>query len=109
MVPYRDARRRINVTFPESLLDLMEDLVPARERNAFIVAATEKALQQARLEHALRQLAEGPAWSDADHPELATDEDIDRYVRTLRESWLPRSWDSIAGEDETHDSPSAGQ
>jgi hypothetical protein len=29
------------------------------------------------------------AWSDEDHPELKTDEDIDRFVRQLRESWKP--------------------
>ena len=28
------------------------------------------------------------AWSDENHPELKTDEDIDRYVRQLRESWI---------------------
>ncbi len=109
MVAPRDVRRRINVTFPESLLDLMEDLIPSRERNAFIVAATERALQQARLQGTIRRLAERPAWSDADHPELATDEDVDRYVRVLRESWLPRNWDTLAGKDESHDKPSGGQ
>ncbi len=100
MTTETETRRRINVTFPESLLDLMENLIPPRERNAFIVAATEKALQRARFEAALADLREQPAWSDEDHPDLATPEDVDRYVRQLRESWMPRSWDAIAGEDE---------
>ena len=80
-------KRRINVTFPEPLLEIMETIVPARERNSFIVEATEKALRQERLLKAIR--SSSGAWSDADYPELQTDEDIDRYVRRLRESWIP--------------------
>jgi len=80
-------KRRINVAFPEPLLEIMETIVPARERNSFIVEATEKALRQERLLKAIR--ASSGAWSDADYPELQTDEDIDRYVRQLRESWMP--------------------
>ena len=41
-------KKRINVTFPESVLDLLESVVPARKRNAFIVEATEEALRRER-------------------------------------------------------------
>ncbi len=108
MAPEDDTRRRINVTFPEALLDLMEQLVPSRERNAFIVAATEKALQEARLLAILASLQREPAWSDQDHPGLATEEDVERYVRTLREAWTPRDWNALSAEDEANDSASAG-
>ena len=100
MVAEYDVKRRINVTFPVSLLDLMDALVPARERNAFIVAATQKALQETRLQAAIDGLQRQPAWSEEDHPELATDEDVERYVRALRERWMPRNWDVLSGEDE---------
>ena len=36
MPPEYEAGRRIDVTFPEALLELMARLVPPRERNAFI-------------------------------------------------------------------------
>jgi hypothetical protein len=42
------------------------------------------------------------AWSDEDHPDLMTVEDVDRYVRRLRETWMPRSWDEIVAEAESH-------
>jgi hypothetical protein len=93
-------RERINVTFPKSMLELLESVVPPRERNAFIVEATGEALRQKRLEKVLSALREKPAWSDEDHPDLMTVEDVDRYVRRLRESWMPRSWDELIQEAE---------
>jgi len=46
--------KRINVTFPVSLLDELRRYVPRRERSKFIVEATEKELKQRRLLRALR-------------------------------------------------------
>jgi hypothetical protein len=94
------SKKRINVTFPESVLDLLESVVPARKRNAFIVKATEEALRKERQLAAIQESS--GAWSDEDHPDLMTVEDIDRYVRRLRESWMPRSWDEIIAEAESH-------
>jgi hypothetical protein len=94
------SKKRINVTFPESVLDLLESVVPARKRNAFIVEATEEALRRERLGQVLETMREKAAWSDENHPDLMTVEDVDRYVRRLRETWLPRSWDEIAEEAE---------
>jgi hypothetical protein len=93
-------KKRINVTFPESVLNMLESVVPARKRNAFIVEATEEALRRERLGQVIETLREKPAWSDEDHPDLMTVEDVDRYVRRLRETWMPRSWDEIAEEAE---------
>lgn len=93
-------KRRINVTFPTSVLELLESMVPPRKRNAFIVEATEEALRRERLKVVLQSLAGGPAWSDEDHPDLMTVEDVDRYVRRLRETWVPRGWDEIMKEAE---------
>ncbi len=107
MVSGHDAKRPISVTFPESLLDLMERLLSPRERNAFIVAATEKALQGTRLNAAITSFHRQPVWSDEDHPELATDGDVEHYLRTVREGWMPRDWDALSGEDEALDSVSA--
>jgi len=90
--------KRINVTFPVSLLEELKSCTRPRERNRFIIEATEKELRRRRLFKALRESA--GAWSDKDHPDLRTVEDVNRYVRHLRETWTPRSWEEIAAEDE---------
>jgi hypothetical protein len=92
--------KRINVTFPTSLLEELKYHIPPRERNRFIVEATEKELRRQRLVLALRDSA--GAWSEEGHPDLETPEDIDGYVRRLRETWMPSSWAEIA-EDEGKD------
>ncbi len=102
------SKKRINVSFPEPLLELLETVVPPRERNAFIVAATEEALRRERLRKVITALREKPAWSDEDHPDLMTVEDVDRYVRRLRETWMPRSWDEIIQEVDGHAHTPAG-
>jgi len=89
-------KKRINVTFPQPVLDLLETVVPARERNAFIVEATEEALRRERLLTALR--TSSGAWSDEDHPDLMSVDDVNRYVRRLRETWMPHAWEEIVGE-----------
>lgn len=89
--------KRINVTFPTSLLEELSRHIPPRERNRFIVEATEKELRRQRLLLALRESA--GAWRDEDHPDLETPEDIDGYVRRLRETWMPSSWEKIAGDE----------
>lgn len=80
-------KRRINVTFPEPLLEMLDSVIPPRERNSFIVEATERALRRERLLKAIERSS--GAWSDTDYPELATDEDIDRFVHRLRATWMP--------------------
>jgi len=93
-----EALKRISVTFPASLLEELRRYVPRGERNKFIVEATERKLRQRRLLKALRESA--GAWSDEDHPDLMTVEDVNRYIRRLRETAMPRSWDEIIEEAE---------
>jgi Txe/YoeB family toxin of Txe-Axe toxin-antitoxin module len=95
--------RRINVTFPADLLEALDQIVPPRKRNRFIVEATREALRQARLKRALEELRKEPAWTSENHPELLTAEDVDRYVRRLRESWMPRTWEQVGEETERDD------
>jgi hypothetical protein len=110
MAVQKKATRRINVTFPTDLLALLDSVVPPRERNRFIVEATERSLRRERLRNALE--ASAGAWSDEDHPDLMTAEDIERYIRHLRESWMPRTWDEIieeAGQETTPGPEEAAQ
>lgn len=93
--------KRINITFPTSLLEELRAYIPRGERNEFIVEAIEKELRRIRLHQALRESA--GAWSDEDHPDLMTVEDVNPYVRRLRETAMPRSWDEIAAEAAQND------
>jgi len=96
------AKRRINVTFPVEVLELVDTVVSSRERNRFIVKATEEAARRERLRRVLAQLRDkGPAWRDEDHPELATPEDAERWIRQLREyGHSSHDWDVQLAEDE---------
>jgi len=82
------ATQRVNVTFPVEVLENLEKLLAPRQRNRFIVEATARALQDTQLDRALNALLEEPAWTDENHPDLMSIEDVDHYVRTLRESGL---------------------
>jgi hypothetical protein len=84
-----DRTTRINLTIPNSLLDELRRYVPPRERNQFIVSATEKELKRARLAAVLEDLQREPAWSVEDHPDLET-RGYRRYVRKPAR-WLPYS------------------
>ncbi|MCL0065691.1 hypothetical protein M1N79_02230 [Dehalococcoidia bacterium] len=92
----KEATKRINITFPVSLLEDLRRYTPRRKRNEFIVKATEEELKRERLLRALRGSA--GAWSNEDHPDLMTIEDVNRYVRRLRETWVPQSWDEFEKE-----------
>jgi len=91
-------KQRINVIFPVDLLAELNRLVPPRQRNRFIVEATEQALRRAQLDQVLAELRREPAWKDKDHPDLLTVPDVNRYVRRFREAWMSRSWDEMLAE-----------
>jgi hypothetical protein len=77
--------QKMTVTFPQPLLERLRERVPARQRSAFIVEAVEEKLA---LQEQLAALEEAAGcWSDEDHPELRTDEDIDRWLTELRRPW----------------------
>lgn len=90
MEAVKKEKRRLNITFPADLADSLEELVPRGQRNRFVVEATERALRHERLAKALDESY--GAWSDEDYPNLATSDDIERFVRSLRESWPIERW-----------------
>ena len=77
--------QKITVMLPEALLSRLREHVPARQRSRFILEAIEERLA---LEEQITALAEtAGAWSDQNHPEMRTDEDIDHWLDDLRQSW----------------------
>jgi hypothetical protein len=77
--------RRIIVAFPESLLGDIDRFVPARKRNEVIVAATEDLVRKMRLLVVLDETA--GAWTDENHPDLSTSEDVELWLRDVRARW----------------------
>lgn len=76
---------RINVTFPAHLLQELDALVPAGKRSEVIVAATATYLARLKVLVALKETA--GAWEADAHPDLATPEDVNQWLATLRASW----------------------
>ncbi len=62
MDPITGQRRCITVTFPVGVLDALDAIIPAGQRNRFIVEATEHAVQRAQLDRALQDLRLTAAW-----------------------------------------------
>lgn len=108
MTTQLNAGHSIKVTFPADVLALLDSVVSSQERERFIVQATEEALRREKLQKVLAELRKKPAWSDEDHPDLMTPKDVNRHIRRLRETWMPRSWDEIAEKETTHGQSSAG-
>ena len=77
--------RRINVTFPVGLLEDLDGLAPPRKRGRIIVEATTQYVRRMKLLTVLKETA--GAWDADSHPELATPEDIDRWLRQIRSTW----------------------
>ena len=82
--PYTDTQK-ITVSLPKALLARLDERIPTRKRSRFIIGAIEERLA---LEEQLAALDEtAGAWSDKNHPDMRTDEDIDRWLEDLRRSW----------------------
>jgi len=79
-----EKKERINVLLPSSLLAELRELVPPRERSGFIAEATAQRLLQFKQQKALRE-SRG-AWTDENHPELQTLEDVRSWLKELRAS-----------------------
>ena len=75
---------RFNVRFPKWLADDLRRLVPPRKRSQVIIAGTAHLVTKLKQEAALGTGA--VAWSHEKHPELATQQDIERYLKELRAS-----------------------
>ena len=80
-----ESTRRVNVTFPADLHDELKRLAPPHKVNQIIVAATADYVRKLKSLAVLKETA--GAWDEVSHPELATPEDIDRWLAEIRSAW----------------------
>jgi hypothetical protein len=95
--PYRVEKERLNLYLPKDLVEALRRYVPARARTQFVIDALDRELHRVRLKEALK--ASYGAWKDEDHPELATPEDIDRWIEEGRKT-ATRDWSAEWGRDD---------
>ena len=77
--------QKITVSVPSSLLTLMAQYVLPRQRSSFIVEAIKEHLDRIIDLDVFEQTA--GAWTEENHPDMRTPEDIDRWLTELRRSW----------------------
>ncbi len=92
-----EIRERLNLYLTKSVADELRRVIPPRERTRFVEEALAKALRRQKLLEALEKSY--GAWKDEDHPELATGEDIDRWIEEGRKT-LTRDWSKEWDRDE---------
>lgn len=73
---------RINVMFPNDLLEQIREQVPERKRSEFIVRATREFLVRERQREALEAAA--GSWNHPSQASLDTDEGIEAYLNETR-------------------------
>lgn len=75
---------RTNVVLPEGLVQEVDRIAGKRKRSQFIAEAVQERLTRLRFAEALARAA--GAWSDENHPDLATQEDVNRHLRRVRQA-----------------------
>jgi hypothetical protein len=81
----KTATQKITVTIPVDVIAAMDKFIPVRQRSNFIVEAIKEQLDLVEQLSVLEETA--GAWSDENHPEMRTPDDIDRWVTELRSTW----------------------
>jgi hypothetical protein len=77
-----DTMIKTQIVLPEDLSRRFKKLVPARKRSRFIAEALESRLRNLKLLADLPRIA--GAWSDRNHPDLRSQEGINRYLSRFR-------------------------
>jgi len=90
------AIQKLTVSLPTALAERLRAVVPPRKRSSFIAEALEERLALAEQAQAFEEGA--GIWADEDHLEMATGEDIDRWLAKLRGNWEER-WTRVSGEE----------
>ena len=78
--------RKVTVTFPETLLERLDKMIPSRQRSQFIALAVQEQLALLEQVTALEETV--ATWTDSNHPEMLTEADIDQWLAELRGEWV---------------------
>lgn len=86
-------RERLNLYLTKPLADELRRVIPPRERTRFVEEVLARELRRRKLIAAI-ETSYG-AWTDENHPDMKTGEDIDRWIeeqrrlgsRDLSEEW----------------------
>lgn len=81
----RAVKERMNLYITKSLMDELRSAIPARERTRFVEEVLARELRRRKLKAAL--VASAGAWKDENHPELATFEDVNRWLEETRKEF----------------------
>jgi len=76
--------RRTNIILPDELLKEVDRVAGKRKRSNFIAQVLQEKLAEMRFEKAL--VGAIGAWSDENHPELTTQEGINRWLERARKA-----------------------
>ncbi len=87
----------ITVALPVEVVNQLNELVPTTQRDQFITEALQNRLQLAEQLLALEESA--GAWTDPAHPEMDSEQAIDLWLSSLRNSWA-------SGREDTNGNPS---
>jgi hypothetical protein len=93
----RTVKERMNLYITKSILDDLRHAIPARERTRFVEEILARELRRLKLRGAIKNSY--GAWKDEDHPELATFEDVNRWVEEGRKGFT-RDFSKEWGKDE---------
>ena len=84
---------RTNILIPADLAEEIRKVVGPRKRSSFLVEAAWEKLERMKLADALKEAA--GAWTSELHPDLQTQDDINRWLRSLRQ----KDEDRLKGSD----------
>ena len=93
----RAVKERMNLYITKSIMDDLRRAIPARERTRFVEDVLARELRRRKLREALKKSY--GAWKDENHPELATFEDVNRWVEEGRKRFT-RDFSAEWGKDE---------
>ncbi len=93
----RAVKERMNLYITKSIMDDLRYVIPARERTRFVEEVLARELRRRKLRAVLKKSY--GAWKDENHPELATFEDVNRWVEEGRKRFT-RDFSVEWGNDE---------
>lgn len=70
------------IVLPDKLGEEMKQVIPPRQRSAFVAQAVEKQLRALRYGKILKKTA--GSWTDKNHPDMKTQAGINRHLGRLR-------------------------